>query len=128
MRHASSSTHLCGTPGLVGAERCKATQRPYVLRYEKLLSDPSGERAKLPLALGLSTHVIEHQAEQSREGKGIPIPEVYREGKTQGWRSLFAEQDVHTFKELAGDLLVALGYERNGDWGLSDWTSGTTCD
>ncbi len=102
------------------AERCKATQRPYVLRYEKLLSDTSDELTRLLLSLGLSTHAIEHQVDQSREGKGIPIPGVYREGKTQGWRSLFAEQDVHTFKELAGDLLVALGYERNGDWGLSD--------
>ena len=32
------------------------------------------------------------------------------------WRDEFSEKDIVLFKELAGDLLVELGYEENNDW------------
>jgi hypothetical protein len=41
---------------------------------------------------------------------------TFRSGKTGGWRELFTEEHKRLFKEVAGDLLVRLGYEKNNDW------------
>jgi hypothetical protein len=32
------------------------------------------------------------------------------------WINEFTEQDKAFFKEIAGDLLIELGYESNNDW------------
>ena len=41
---------------------------------------------------------------------------TFRSGKTGGWREHFTEEHRKLFKEVAGDLLVRLGYEQNNDW------------
>jgi hypothetical protein len=41
---------------------------------------------------------------------------TFRSGKTGGWKEYFAEEQKALFKEVAGDLLVRLGYEENNDW------------
>lgn len=41
---------------------------------------------------------------------------TFRSGKTGGWRNYFTEEHKTLFKEIAGDLLVKLGYEENNDW------------
>ncbi len=41
---------------------------------------------------------------------------TFRSGKTGGWRQHFTEEHKKLFKEVAGDLLVKLGYEKNNDW------------
>ncbi|MCE9646922.1 MAG: sulfotransferase domain-containing protein [Chloroflexi bacterium] len=41
---------------------------------------------------------------------------TFRSGKTGGWRQHFTEGHKKLFKDVAGDLLVRLGYERNNDW------------
>lgn len=41
---------------------------------------------------------------------------TFRAGKTGGWKQYFTEEHKHLFKEIAGDLLVQLGYEQNNDW------------
>lgn len=41
---------------------------------------------------------------------------TFRAGKTDGWRDYFTEEHKHLFKDVAGDLLVRLGYEENNDW------------
>ena len=41
---------------------------------------------------------------------------TFRSGKTGGWREHFTEDHKDLFKEVAGDLLVKLGYEKNNDW------------
>jgi hypothetical protein len=47
------------------------------------------------------------------------VPErsrTFRSGKTGEWRKYFNEQHKRCFKDVAGDLLVRLGYEQNNDW------------
>ncbi len=39
-----------------------------------------------------------------------------RKGVTGDWRNVFTEEDKCVFKEVAGDLLVELGYEEDGNW------------
>jgi hypothetical protein len=41
---------------------------------------------------------------------------TFRSGKTGGWREHFKDENKKLFKEVAGDLLVRLGYEENNDW------------
>ena len=41
---------------------------------------------------------------------------TFRSGKTGGWREQFSGEHKALFKEVAGDLLVRLGYEKSNDW------------
>lgn len=41
---------------------------------------------------------------------------TFRSGKTGGWKEHFNEEHKKLFKDVAGDLLVRLGYEENNDW------------
>jgi hypothetical protein len=41
---------------------------------------------------------------------------TFRSGKTGGWRQYFTGEHKSLFKEVAGDLLVKLGYEENNNW------------
>ena len=41
---------------------------------------------------------------------------TFRSGKTGGWREHFTDEHKKLFKEVAGDLLVRLGYEKNNNW------------
>lgn len=41
---------------------------------------------------------------------------TFRSGRTGGWRQYFSEEHKRLFKEIAGDLLVQLGYEKDNDW------------
>jgi hypothetical protein len=41
---------------------------------------------------------------------------TFRSGKTGEWRKYFTDEHKKIFKDVAGDLLVKLGYEKNHDW------------
>jgi hypothetical protein len=41
---------------------------------------------------------------------------TFRSGKTGEWVKYFTEEHKKIFKDVAGDLLVRLGYEKNNDW------------
>ena len=41
---------------------------------------------------------------------------TFRSGKTGGWREHFTDEHKRLFKDVAGDLLVRLGYEQSNDW------------
>jgi hypothetical protein len=41
---------------------------------------------------------------------------TFRSGKTGEWKKYFTEEHTKLFKDVAGDLLVKLGYEKDNDW------------
>lgn len=41
---------------------------------------------------------------------------TFRSGKTGEWKKYFTEEHEKIFKDVAGDLLVRLGYEKDKDW------------
>lgn len=41
---------------------------------------------------------------------------TFRKGKTGAWQEHFSQENKRLFKEITGDLLVRLGYEKNNDW------------
>ena len=41
---------------------------------------------------------------------------TFRSGKTGGWKGYFTEEHKKLFKDMSGDLLVRLGYEKSNNW------------
>lgn len=41
---------------------------------------------------------------------------TFRKGQPGNWREHFSEENKKLFKEVTGDLLIQLGYEKNHDW------------
>ncbi|MCJ7432053.1 MAG: sulfotransferase domain-containing protein, partial [Anaerolineales bacterium] len=41
---------------------------------------------------------------------------TFRSGKTGEWKQHFTDKHKRIFKDVAGDLLVKLGYEQDNDW------------
>jgi len=41
---------------------------------------------------------------------------TFRSGKTGEWKEHFTEEHKKAFKDVAGDLLIKLGYEKDNDW------------
>jgi hypothetical protein len=41
---------------------------------------------------------------------------TFRSGKTGGWKNHFTDEHKKLFKDVAGDLVVRLGYEKNNNW------------
>jgi sulfotransferase 6B1 len=41
---------------------------------------------------------------------------TFRSGKTGGWKNHFSDEHKTLFKEVAGNLLVQLGYEQDNNW------------
>ncbi|MFZ5879877.1 MAG: sulfotransferase domain-containing protein [Chloroflexota bacterium] len=41
---------------------------------------------------------------------------TFRSGKTGGWKQHFTGEHRKLFKDVAGDLLIRLGYEKDNDW------------
>ena len=41
---------------------------------------------------------------------------TFRSGKTGSWKQYFTDEHKKLFKDVAEDLLVRLGYEKNNDW------------
>lgn len=98
------------------------------LRYEDMLSQPFAELSRLWKFLGvkeisktlekqllaeMSSNPDEEWQAQRNEGIASFLPK----GQAGNWRRLFTEKDKSLFKEIAGDVLVKWGYEKdNHHW------------
>ena len=90
------------------------------LRFEDLINDRDA-------ALNAMLNEVEktgYQIPTPRE-QALPVlvesiqpkkSHTFRSGKTGGWREFFSEEHKQLFKDVAGDLLVRLGYEKSNDW------------
>lgn len=89
------------------------------IHFEDLVHDRPGTLdriidhflARVPLQT--SREVVRASLESSINPEKSP---TFRSGKTGEWRKHFTEEHKKIFKEVAGDLLVRLGYERDNDW------------
>jgi hypothetical protein len=96
------------------------------VRYEDLLEHPKEEVERLLGFLGVDTEeaLVEHcvsQASFEKLSKGRERGEedpssFYRKGIAGDWKNLFDEVDRQVYKEEAGELLIRLGYEKDGGW------------
>lgn len=69
--------------------------------------EKTGYKIPTPREKSLSVLVDAIQPRKSR---------TFRSGKTGGWKEHFTVGHKKLFKDVAGDLLVRLGYEKNNDW------------
>jgi hypothetical protein len=90
------------------------------LRYEDFISDRDGILGLVfdhAVKRGFPASVERDAAIRALAGSIDPQRSpTFRSGKSGGWREKFSQEDMRLFKEVAGDLLVRLGYEQNNDW------------
>lgn len=99
----------------------------HTLRYEDLLTNPFEEMKKLWVFLGvkeisnsleagvkaeMSTNPDGEWQAQRNEGIASFLPK----GQAGNWQRLFTARDKTQFKEIAGEMLVRWGYEKDGNW------------
>lgn len=63
--------------------------------------------------LSVSRSLLREALESSINPKKSP---TFRSGRTGEWKQHFTPEHKLIFKEVAGDLLVRLGYEKDNDW------------
>jgi Sulfotransferase family len=106
---------------LSGAERHPV----FACAYESLLADGAPVAESLFRFLGLrhDPALIADLLERSsfrfyagRERGQEDRKRFYRKGIAGDWKNHFTAEDKALFKDLAGDLLIRLGYEKNLDW------------
>lgn len=106
-------------------------------RYEGVfqwLEQPSVLRIRFEELINDRERVLNQMLDQvEKTGYKIPTPrekaleilletiqpkksKTYRSGKSGEWKKYFKDEHKALFKEVAGDLLVRLGYEKDNDW------------
>jgi hypothetical protein len=95
------------------------------VRYEDLLAQPLEEVRRLLDFLGADAgeKTVERLVEKSaferksnrERGQEDPSSRL-RKGVAGDWKNVFTAEDKRIFKEVAGDVLIKLGYERDSNW------------
>ena len=99
----------------------------HTLRYEDLLTNPFEEMKKLWAVLGVKEISNSLEAGVKAEMSSNPdgewqaqrnegIASVLPKGQAGTWQRLFTARDKTQFKEIAGEMLVRWGYEKDGNW------------
>ncbi len=90
------------------------------LKYEDFIHDRMNTLARVAdhfLArvetITLTSSQIAETLEVSINPKRSP---TFRSGRTGEWKKYFKDSHKRAFKDVAGDLLIKLGYEKNNDW------------
>jgi hypothetical protein len=90
------------------------------LRFEDLVLERStaiGRILDLLAAHGFTPRVPREEAVRLLAGSVQPKRSgTFRKGQPGNWREHFTPANIRHLKEKTGDLLVKLGYEKNGDW------------
>jgi hypothetical protein len=106
-------------PALLGANYTEVL-------YEDLLARPVTEVGRLLRFLGADAgeesveRCVERASFESwtkgRKRGEEESTAFLRKGVAGDWRNVFTKQDKEIFKEVAGDLLIRLGYEKDKNW------------
>ena len=99
-------------------------------RFEDLVSQPKEEFKKILnfYEIDLKEKKIDEIIEITKGKKNMTdninehkyLPYAYasnfRSGKVGGWREEFTEKNIRKFKDLSGDILIKLNYEKDNNW------------
>jgi Sulfotransferase family len=99
----------------------------YSLRFEDLLETPFAEMTKLWKFLGarnisksfekkIKTEMSSNPDEEWQAQRSEGIASFLAKGQTGNWQRLFTEKDKSGFKNVAGEMLVKWGYEKDLNW------------
>lgn len=95
--------------------------QPSVLKihFEDLINDRAATLTRIidhflvRVPLQTNRQLILDSLETSINPKKSP---TFRSGKTGEWKKHFTDEHKKIFKEVAGDLLIKLGYEKDNNW------------
>ncbi|MFN2144304.1 MAG: sulfotransferase domain-containing protein [Anaerolineales bacterium] len=91
-----------------------------VLHYEKFLSQREETLHRVldhAIARGFAFEGDRDQAVETLSAAIDPASSpTFRKGKSGGWREKFTPAHKELFKQIAGDLLIRLGYEQDLNW------------
>jgi hypothetical protein len=97
-------------------------ERPEVLtlRFEEFLED------RMAALGGVFDHAVQRGFRPAREREQAlqiladaidPLRSpTFRSGRAGSWQEQFSDENKRLFKDVAGELLIRLGYERDLDW------------
>lgn len=98
----------------------------FALRYEDLLAHPFDEmkkfweflgvKAKKSLEKTIDEELSSNPDQEWQKRRNEDIASFLPKGKAGNWEWLFTERDKTLFKEIAGEMLVKWGYEKDLDW------------
>lgn len=98
------------------------------LRFEDLIGSKGGglqdtqlttlKKIALHLQLQLSKNELSEIANKLFGETG-----TFREGKIGSWKKHFKDKHIKAFKQVAGQLLIDLGYEKDFNWSNDDFSS-----
>lgn len=98
----------------------------FSLRYEDLLAQPFDEMKKFWAFLGVSVkkslektideELLSNPDQEWQKRRNEDIASFLPKGKAGNWEWLFIERDKKLFKEIAGEMLVKRGYEKDLGW------------
>ena len=97
-------------------------QQPHVLclRFEELILEREMALCRLLDYLsrrGFTPQVSRQEAVETLKRAIMPRKSgTFRKGSPGNWREYFSEANKALFKQVTGDLLARLGYERDEDW------------
>jgi hypothetical protein len=90
------------------------------LRYEDMLEDEPASLCRLFEHYGLRDKerdtCVRQAGEFTLDVVRAKNDSHVRSGRPGEWRDSFGPHHIALFKELTGDLVVRLGYEKNNDW------------
>ncbi|GAB4402706.1 MAG: hypothetical protein OHK0052_25930 [Anaerolineales bacterium] len=90
------------------------------LRYEDFLTERRATLEKIVAHLRYRNFPIAVDDQRALDALEAAInPQkspTFRSGKAGGWRDKFTPEHTRVFKELAADVLIALGYEKDDNW------------
>ena len=90
-----------------------------MIHFEDLIHDRTGTLTRIMdhllacVPLRAPRQLILDSLESSINPSRSP---TFRSGKTGEWKRYFTDEHKRIFKEVAGNLLVRLGYEKDNDW------------
>lgn len=93
------------------------------LRYEDFIASPESQNETLGKVFDYAQQRGFHFACPRPQALHILAASInpkrsptFRSGKIGGWKKSFAPEHKRIFKDVAGDLLIRLGYETSQDW------------
>ena len=89
------------------------------IHFEDLIHDRAATLTRIMehLLARASLHTTRQLILDSLESSINPTKSpTFRSGKTGEWQKYFTDEHKKIFKDVAGDLLIRLGYEKNNDW------------
>jgi len=90
------------------------------LRFEDLVERPRPTLARMLDQITIAGYQLSCPRDNALDILGGSIQpsrsRTFRSGKTGGWRQSFTADHKRLFLDVAGDLLIGLGYERDNNW------------